>query len=242
MIGGNVSARNRWLRRIRCLSWLAFLAPLAASAAAPVVTSVVSPAFPSCLPRSGNGVVSVTLKPETGWSSVRVYFRRVGSPDFYFLEMRSDGAGNYWAVLPRPESGTTVVDIQFAVTDIEGNQTRSPLQQVNVLADCTASLSPGQEQFARNLVVGETAVLQAGEPLLGWQCTGVVSRIGVSGQMRYDDTCRSQVIAAALGAEASQNLATWIPLAAIGGGIVGGGIIYEREHETCSCYVNCGTH
>lgn len=221
---------------------LAAVAIVLGSAVAQAAPPVMTPSVPTCMAKDRNSLVSLKVQPETGWSSVRAYFRKAGSPDFYFLEMRSDGAGNYWAVLPRPESGTTVVDIQFAVTDIEGNQTRSPLQQVNVLADCTASLSPGQEQFARNLVVGETAVLQAGEPLLGWQCTGVVSRIGVSGQMRYDDTCRSQVIAAALGAEASQNLATWVPLAAVAGGIVGGSIIYEREHETCSCYVNCGTH
>ena len=225
--------------------WLCISVAVAALAFGSAVHAQVpslTPGVPACIPQNGNSLVTLAVTPEIGWSSVRVYFRKSGSPDFYYLEMRSDGAGQYWAVLPLPESGTSVADIQFAVRDIDGVETRSPLQQVTVSSNCAANLSPRQESFARNLVVGETAAPQAGEALLGWQCNGVVSRIGVGGQLRYDDLCRSQVIAAALGSEANRRLGLWIPLAAVGGGVVGGVIIHQRDHETCSCYVNCGTN
>ena len=227
--------RRAWLLTARLVVAALVLGAAVAQAAVPAMT----PGVPSCLAKDGNSLVSLRVVPEIGWSSVRVYFRKSGSPDFYYLEMRSDGNGQYWAVLPRPENGTTLADIQFAVRDVDGVETRSPLQQVSVTSDCTSSLSPGQESFARNLVVGETAAPQAGEALLGWQCTGVVSRIGVSGQMRYDDTCRSQVIAAALGSEANHRLGLWLPLAAVGGGVVGGVIVHHNDHRNASDYCDC---
>lgn len=229
------------LGSVRGTRWLCAgvaAAALALGSAAQAQTPVLTPGIPGCVPQNGNSLVTLTVTPEVGWSSVRVYFRKSGSPDFYYLEMRSEGAGQYWAVLPRPESGTTLVDVQFAVRDIDGHETRSPLQQVNVTSNCTANLSPGQESFARNLVVGETAAPQAGEALLGWQCSGVVSRIGVGGQLRYDDLCRSQVLAL-LGVGASHKLALWLPLAAVGGGVVGGVIIHNNDHRTASEYCNC---
>jgi hypothetical protein len=232
MSEGANGVRQAWLLTARLVVAAIVLGAAVAQAAVPAM----APGVPACLAKDGNSLVSLRVVPETGWSSVRVYFRKSGSPDFYYLEMRSDGNGQYWAVLPRPENGTTVADIQFAVRDVDGVETRSALQQVSVTSDCTSSLSPGQESFARNLVVGETAAPQAGSALLGWQCTGVVSRIGVGGQLRYDDLCRSQVIAAALASEANHRLGLWIPLAAAGG-VIGGVIVHHDDHETCSCYV-----
>ena len=216
-----------------CVRW-AVVAIVLGSAVAQAAPPAMNPSVPTCIPKDGNSVVSMVVNPETGWGSVRVYFRKAGSPDFYFLEMRSVGRGNYWAVLPRPEAGTTVADLQFAVRDGEGKETRSAVQQVSVTSNCPMSLSAEQETFARNLVVGETQVLQAGEVLQGWQCTGVVSRIGASGQMRYDDTCRSKVIAAAAGAAASSSLALWVPLGAAAGAAVGGAVIHQHEEPDCS--------
>ncbi len=219
--------------RLSCVCWVA-AALLCVSVVAEAAPPVMTPSVPTCIPQDGNAVVALALKPETGWSSVRVYFRKSGTPDFYFLEKRSDGRGNYWAVLPRPMDDTTVADLQFAVKDGEGKETRSPVHKVNVTESCSTGLTAEQITYARNLVVGETHVLQAGEALLGWKCIGVVSRIGVSGQMRYDDTCRSQVIAAAAGTIANERLAAWIPAAAAGGAALGGTIIYQREHKDCS--------
>jgi hypothetical protein len=209
---------------------LAAVAIILGAAAAQAATPTMNPGGTSCLPKDNNTLVSLSLKPETGWSSVRVYFRKNGLIDFYYLELRSDGRGNYWGTLPRPDEGTRSADIQFAVKDGEGVETRSPLQTVGVTSTCSTSLSPEQERFARNLVVGETVIDQAGAVLAGWQCTGVVSRINVNGQLRPDATCRAVVIAAA--AAASERIL--LPAALLAGGVVGGVIIDHREHKECS--------
>jgi len=209
---------------------LAAVAIILGAAAAQAAPPTMNPGVTTCLTRNDNTLVSLSLKPETGWSSVRVYFRENGSADFYYLELRSDGRGNYWGTLPRPDSGTRSADIQFAVKDVEGIETRSPLQTVSVTSTCTTSLSPEQERFARNLVVGETVIGQAGAMLTGWQCTGVVSRINVNGQLRPDGTCRAVLLAAAAGATER----ILLPAALLAGGVVGGVIINNREHEECS--------
>ena len=226
-----VSAFNMLLRLTRRLSWLALLVPVAVSGAAPVIT----PAFPGCLPKAANGVVAVTVKPETGLSSVRVYFRSVGSPDFYFLEMRSEGRGRYWAVLPRPEDRTASADLQIAVRDGEGTETRSAIQLVPVSATCIANLTPDQASYARNLVVGETTAVQSGQMVSGFLCTGVISRIDASGNLRSDETCRKAVLAGAAFAASGPRLGTLLPIAALGGAVAGGVVIHAVDKPECSC-------
>ncbi|MBZ5590451.1 MAG: hypothetical protein LAO05_18020 [Acidobacteriia bacterium] len=208
-----------------------FLAGSTVCAAAVVHAAppILAPIFPTCLSKGANALVSLSVKPETGWSSVRVYFRRNGSPYFYYLEMRADGKGNYWATLPRPDETTHSADIQFSVKDVEGLETRSALTTVDVTSTCNANLSPEQERFARNLVVGETITNQAGEAVVGWQCIGVVSRINVNGQLRPDAVCRALLCCAAIAKQKEL-----VPILLAGGGIVGGVIIHEREHKEAS--------
>ncbi len=218
--------RERSRRRIGRVAAgvLTLLAAGVTLAAPPAMT----PGTPTCLSPSTNTVVSLALKPETGWSSVRVYFRRAGVPDFYYLELRSDGRGSYWATLPRPDKETRAAEIQFAVRDVEGAETRSPLQTVNVSSSCAVTLSPDQERYARNLVVGETVMGQTGQLLNGWECTGVISRINVDGQLRPDATCRAAILAAVVPP------AAYIVPAALAGGVIGGVIVHNREHEPAS--------
>ena len=125
------------------------------------------------------------------------------------------------------------MDLQFVVKNGEGVETRSPLQTANVTSSCTTNLSPEQERFAHNLVVGESVIDQVGAVLDGWQCTGVVSRINVNGQLRPDATCRAVAIATAAGATEK----VLLPAALLAGAAVGGVIVYKREHkeETCRC-------
>ncbi len=201
------------------------LAAVSALAAPPVMV----PSVPSCLSR-GNTVVFLSLKPETGWSSVRVYFRRAGLPDFYYLEMRSDGRGNYWATLPLPEDETRSADVQFAVRDAEGVETRSALLKLDEGSGCTTQLSQEQQRFARNLVVGETVMGQTGQALNGWKCPGVVSRINLDGQLRPDAACRAAMLA--LAAHDKDKLL--LPLVFLGGAGVGGVIVHFTEEQECS--------
>ncbi len=206
------------------------VATLLVASAALAAVPVMTPSVPTCVSRDGNTLVSLSVKPETGWSTVRVYFRRGGLPEFYYIEMRSDGAGRYWATLPRPEAGTKSADIQFAVRDAEGVETRSALQAVSVISPCTVTLSPDQERFAHNLVVGETVAGQSGQSLSGWQCTGVISRINMDGQLRPDATCRAAIIAMA----ADRTSRLLLPAAFVGGAALGGVIVHTREPDECS--------
>ncbi len=196
-----------------------------AEAAPPLLT----PSVPSCLSR-GNTVVFLSLKPETGWSSVRVYFRRAGLPDFYYLELRSDGRGNYWATLPLPEDETRSAEVQFGVKDAEGVETRSALLKLHDEAGCSTQLSQEQQRFARNLVVGETVMGQTGQVLHGWKCPGVVSRINLDGQLRPDANCRAAMLALA----AHDRDKLLLPLIFLGGGGVGGVIVHLTEEKECS--------
>ncbi|MGD1149234.1 MAG: hypothetical protein ABR961_14930 [Thermoanaerobaculaceae bacterium] len=226
MIGERVSRVESLFDFKRLVAVAIVLGAAVAHAAPPTMT----PSVITCLSKDGNTLVSLSLKPEIGWSSVRVYFRKTGSPDFYYLELRSDGMGNYWGTLPRPDAGTRSADIQFAVKDGEGVETQSPLQTVSVTSTCTTSLSPEQERFAHNLVIGETVISQAGAMLAGWQCNGVVSRINVNGQLRPDATCRAVLIAAAAGATER----ILLPAALLGGAVLGGIIIHNNENPECS--------
>ncbi len=212
------------------LKRLTAVAVVLAAGMAQAAPPVMTPGAITCVPKDKNTVVSLSLQPETGWSSVRVYFRKNGSPDFYYLELRSDGLGRFWGALPRPEDGTRMVDLQFAAKDGDGVETRSPLQMVNVTSTCPSTLSPEQERFAHNLVVGETVNTQSGAVLTGWQCNGVVSRINVNGQLRPDATCHAVVIAA-LAKGADRIL---LPAAILGGAAAGGLIVHAREHTTPS--------
>ena len=57
-----------------------------------------------CLPLGGNGVLNASVTPEVPGATTRLYFRRLSDTieDFYFVDMKSAGAGGYWATFPIP--------------------------------------------------------------------------------------------------------------------------------------------
>lgn len=57
-----------------------------------------------CLQVGDNGVAMSTVEDDVPGSVVRLYFRRLHEEveDFYWVEARSRGGGEYWAVLPKP--------------------------------------------------------------------------------------------------------------------------------------------
>jgi len=187
---------------------------------------------PNCAPTRGNSVINLSTTPETGWGSVRTYFRKAGSSEFYYVEMRSAGRGKYWAALPRPEESTTTVEVQMAVRDAEGKESRTPIQRVPVTASCSLSLSPEQYGFAQNLVVGETSPSQTGQVVAGFLCDGVISRIDASGNLKPDESCRRILMAEAVAAADEENRRRLIPLIILGGG--GVALIRHKEPPEAS--------
>jgi hypothetical protein len=211
-----------------CLTLVAVLWPVTLAGAPDIFTLTV----PNCAPSRGNSVLAVSTTPESGWSSVRTYFRKAGSTDFYYVEMRSAGLGKYWAALPRPEDATTVVEVQMAVRDAEGKETRAPLQKLPVTTSCSLILTPEQDRFAQNLVVGETARSQAGEVVSGFRCDGVISRIEASGALRPDESCRRVLMAQAAAAADDADRRKLIPLVILGGG--GVALVTHKEPPEAS--------
>lgn len=72
---------------------------------------------------------------------------------------------------------------------------QSPMMiaEVRQPSSCRVELSPEQRGEAANLVVGETAGWQAGEPVFHWLCDGVVTRVGDNNIKRADESCRACV-------------------------------------------------
>lgn len=59
-----------------------------------------------CLLVEENGVVRATVENGAADSEVRLYFRRLHEEveDFYWVQMRPQGNGEYWGILPKSES------------------------------------------------------------------------------------------------------------------------------------------
>jgi hypothetical protein len=221
--GRRASRRSRFTACWACLVLAAALLP----ATTPAVAQTFTLTVPSCAPTRGNSVINLSATPETGWSSVRTYFRTAGSPEFYYVEMRSAGSGKYWAALPRPEESTTSVEVQMAVRDAEGKETRTPAQKLPVTTSCPLSLTPEQNGYAQNLVVGETVPSQAGQVITGFLCEGVISRIDARGNLKPDDSCRRILMAEGAAAADEENRRRLIPLIILGGG----GVALVRHKE-----------
>ena len=165
-------------------------------ATGPATAAEIVPGMPSCLQSGANGVVSATLTPETGWSNVRVYFRESGTDAFYFLEMRADGGGQFWATLPKPEATTGAVEMYILGVMGDGTEVRSPVSTVPVTSSCRSDLTLEQERYAQNLVIGETDPAQAGLKVEGFLCDGIVWRIASTGDFRNDEACHDEMLAA----------------------------------------------
>lgn len=205
---------------------VALVLALAATAAYAQSGVTLDPSLPDCVPADDNVLVSLTVVPEVGWSSVRVDFRDHDEDLWYFVEMRAMGGGKYWAVLPKPEADTQDVDIRFRVRNDQGNLTETEIQTLPVTSRCKVQLTEEQEGYARNLVIGETSLDQKDRQVFGFQCDGIISRLEeYTGDLRPDEYCRAVLLAAVV---PKSRLFLLLPLVFTlddggGGGVVGGG-------------------
>ncbi|MEO8276049.1 MAG: hypothetical protein ABI639_07500 [Thermoanaerobaculia bacterium] len=95
---------------------------------------------------------------------------------------------------------------------------RSEMRSVVVRDDCRVNLTPQQQGFAKNLVIGETSTWQKGDDVFHWECTGVTTRRDPLNVLRADDRCRACVIA-------------WWPVATAGGAVAAIGVINDDPVE-----------
>lgn len=152
----------------------------------------------ACVPNNDNGVIRAQLTNEVGGTEPRLYFRWDEHGDFYWVALNAVGGGDYWAVPPRPIDENQRIEYYVSVVDPQGNVVlRSETVEAPVLPqdECEVELNEWQEGMAANLTVGETAETQRGESVTGFQCYGIVSRIGPDGIIREDDFCRRCVVA-----------------------------------------------
>jgi hypothetical protein len=183
------------------------------------------PVVPSCAPNTGNVVVGLRVTPPSGWGSVRTYFRRDGTKEFYFLEMRSSDAG-YWAVLPKSSCGKSRIEIYFAVTDEAGRIEATRIQNIPVENDCKVpTLSRPELRFAQSLVIGETAASQHNQRVVGFCCDGIISSLDVNGGLALHDECRRAMMAQVPCCCGCVAPFPWVPLAVLGGAGAGAAII-----------------
>lgn len=218
---GGVQQSLAW-RAGAALSAVAMLLVLALPASA---EPPIDATFPSCMPSKGNSVVKVSLKPDTGWAFVRVYFRAANQQGEYYMEMRAVGDGSFFAVLPKPESGVSTVEMYVLARDAAGTPVKTEPTLVNVTGSCKVTLTPEEQSYAQNLVVGNTVADQEGKTVLGFLCDGIVSRIDLRGALRPDEECRKVMIAAAAGGN------ILIPALAVGAAGAGAVIIDKDDKE-----------
>jgi len=210
---------------VRAAVVLSVLAVLLGSVLAANAEPSIDATFPSCVPSKDNSAVRVSLKPETGWALVRVFFRAAGKPGEYYMEMRAVGDGSYFAVLPKPEPGVSAIEMYVLARDADGTPIKTAPTLVNVTGSCKVTLSPEERSYAQNLVVGNTVADQEGKTVQGFLCDGIVSRIDLRGALRPDEECRKVLIAAAAGGN------ILIPALAVGAAGAGAVIIDKDDKE-----------
>ncbi len=215
-------------REARIVSSLVIFCLLSHTALAQTASIALSSA--GCVTRDANVVVAASVTPDAAWSSVRLYFRRGGEPDYYYLEMRSAGDGAFWASLPLIGRDTSSVEYYVVVRDAEGREAAVPTESGSVDPACRVVLTEDQARYAQNLVVGETTPAQRNAAVSGFLCTGVISRIQWTGELVPDEYCRQELIAKAAADEERRIL---IPLLILGtGGVVA--IIKETDPREAS--------
>jgi hypothetical protein len=175
--------------RAASLAVLALLS-LAASAAAQVVPRVMIGDM-QCVPKRQHQVAFAVAGPLEPGDQVRIYFRRSGYGDFYWVPAHPTSEGTYWGVLPVPEPDNQMAEIYAAVVKPPGApRAQSRVIQVPVQDDCRVpQLHTAQQAEAGHLTVGETTLGQKGRKVAWWQCEGVRERVDVLGQQRADDMC-----------------------------------------------------
>ena len=201
----------------------------------------IAAGYPPCIPATAHALVTAEVAPPGPHASIRVYFRRHGDKDYYFVEMRRDNNYGLWAVLPKPECHTSKVDMYIAVTDPSGDVSRTEEQTVEARNDkkCQVTLTKEQWEYAQNIVVGETGPQQQDKAVLGFCCDGIVARLASDGVVRPDQVCRDQRLAQTscscsdpvVAAAPWKRILPWVAVGAVGGG----GIVAINEDPKPEC-------
>jgi hypothetical protein len=162
---------------------------LASAAAAQVVPRVLIADMP-CIPRDGHALAQAVAGPVGPNEEVRIYFRRSGYGDFYWVPARPSSDGPFWGVLPVPEPDNHQAEVYAAVMTTNGlPRAQSRVIQVPVTDDCRVQLRNAQEADAQHLTVGETSLGQKFRKVAWWQCEGIRERVDVRGEKREDEAC-----------------------------------------------------
>jgi len=162
-----------------------------ASAAAFAAPAIVDVRGVPCLPRERNAAVYATVSPDLSDYQVRLFFRRDGHGDAYFVVMKKlDDKGHFFAVLPKPDRQNEEVEYHVHVRGPEKETlASSPILVAPVTGDCKVELTKEEDDMSNELVIGETRVDQKGHPVAWFLCDGIVSRIDIVDQQRPDEFC-----------------------------------------------------
>jgi hypothetical protein len=191
---------------------------LAVSAAAQTPRALIGDL--ACIPRDGHAVAQAVAGPLNGTDEVRIYFRRQGYGDFYWVPAKPTSDGRFWGVLPVPERDNKQAEVYAAVVASTGQpRAQSRVITVPVEPNCRVQLGNAQQADAGHLIVGETSLGQKFRKVAWWQCEGIRERVDVRGERRDDESCLP--------------LAWWqrpellAPLVVIGGG---GGVLITPDN------------
>jgi len=144
----------------------------------------------ACIPRNGHALAQAVAGPLDPNEDVRIYFRRQGYGDFYWVPARPTSDGRFWGVLPVPEPDNHQAEVYAAVVAPNGvPRAQSRVVQVPVEANCRVQLRNAQSTDAQHLIIGETSLGQKFRKVAWWQCEGIRERIDVRGEHRDDEAC-----------------------------------------------------
>lgn len=165
------------------------LIALALGSVAGAQVSIVTPEPLECMPPNGHTVVWSDVDPVPNETDeVRIYFRRQGFGDFYYVIMEvpdDDVPTRYRGVVPVPEPDNEYAEYYLGVVNEAGTLlSRSETSTIPILDDCDVETDDGYE-----FVVGETSAAQEGRKIAWWQCEDVTARIDVYGEQRDEGAC-----------------------------------------------------
>ncbi len=144
----------------------------------------------TCVPAEGNTRITAKATSADSVTSMKVYFRSNIASSEYFIEMRRDSDGSFWALLPKTSPATNAVAYRIVAKDSSGGVTASPLVTVSTSSSCAAAARPEDARYASNVVLGLTVPSQTGLPV-GFGCAGIVGVITPTGDLKSNEDCRA---------------------------------------------------
>lgn len=132
--------------------------------------------------KSPTGNLVVTARYEGDLKGTpRLYFRRAGYGDYYFVAMRISAQGTLTAVLPKSDAATDQVECYASIHDSLGRALEKTDLSTFALAGAKVEgLTPEQQTAATSIAIGETTKSQKGRQLAWFKTDGISSRMGVS--------------------------------------------------------------